>query len=384
MAGQQEADVHEEAAPRRVLRALFVSENLGGHRTLHLGLERALRDCRDVEGRFLQVPPPGPLRRLASAPIPGLAALDADLAPLRDQVAVSWQAHRMLDAWTERFDVLHAYTQNAVLLDANRLRRHPSIVSTDATIQQHAAMLPYRRASTGTAHRIRTSRRLEDRVYDAATLIVAQSEWTARSLRDDYGVPDSKLRQVPFGIWLSEPPVRSEPDPPQLTFIGQSMERKGGSRLLDLYRARLGDRCHLNLVTREPVPEQPGVTVLRDLVPGDPRITELLARTAVFVFPSQIDTFGYALLEAMAAGTPVVASRLAAIPEIVEDGVTGILVEPDAGDDELCAAILTMLDDPARRREMGRRAREAVEARFDARATTLQLVKVLHEAVDLY
>ena len=162
------------------------------------------------------------------------------------------------------------------------------------------------------------------------------------------------------------------------------MERKGGFRLLDLYRRRLGASCHLNLVTREPVPEQPGVTVLRDLFPGDSRITQLLARTAAFVFPSQIDTFGYAVLEAMAAGTPVIASRIAAIPEIVDDGVTGILVSPDAGDDELCAAIATLLEDPDRRRDMGRRARKAVEERFDARSTTVELVRVLHEAVSMY
>ena len=60
-----------------LMRALFVNENLGGHATVHLNLRRALRARPDVDARFYDVPAPGLVRKLAAAPVPGLAGLDA-------------------------------------------------------------------------------------------------------------------------------------------------------------------------------------------------------------------------------------------------------------------------------------------------------------------
>jgi glycosyltransferase involved in cell wall biosynthesis len=276
------------------------------------------------------------------------------------------------------------YTQNTALLSAADLRRHPAVVSTDATVAQHASMLPYRYPGRGTPTRVRLTQRFETRVYRAATIVAAQSEWAASSLRDEYGVPEPKLTCIPFGISLGPPMPRSEPDPPEITFIGQSLRRKGGNRLIDVFRTQLSGRCVLNVVTPEPVPEVDGVRVHSDIVPGDVRLRELLARTAVLVFPSEIDTFGYAVVEAMAEGTPVVAIANAALPEIVDDGVTGLLVPRDGADERLCAAIETLLDDPVRRRAMGAAARAKVEERYDAVRTTAALVDVLHEAVDRF
>ena len=82
------------------------------------------------------------------------------------------------------------------------------------------------------------------------------------------------------------------------------------------------------------------------------RRDELLAESAVFVFPSVMDTFGYAPIEAMAMGTPVVAYRATALPETVRDGVSGLLVEPD-DDDALGAAIERLLDDAPLRARLG-------------------------------
>jgi glycosyltransferase involved in cell wall biosynthesis len=75
----------------------------------------------------------------------------------------------------------------------------------------------------------------------------------------------------------------------------------------------------------------------------------------VLVLPSRREPFGTVLSEAMAVGTPVVATRVDGLPEVVQDGVTGALVPP--GDvDALAAAVLRVL---ARREEMGAAAREA-------------------------
>lgn len=69
-------------------------------------------------------------------------------------------------------------------------------------------------------------------------------------------------------------------------------------------------------------------------------------------------------LEAQACGVPVVATRVAAVPEVVEDGVTGLLVEPERPD-LVAAAVLRLLDDEETRRRMGAAGREAAVTRFD-------------------
>jgi glycosyltransferase involved in cell wall biosynthesis len=160
------------------------------------------------------------------------------------------------------------------------------------------------------------------------------------------------------------------------------MERKGGLRLLHAFREHLRGRCELNLVTLERVPPEPGVRVHNDFTPGDPRLVELLARSAVFAFPSDMDNSPYSVLEAMVAGLPVVTTRVGGIPEMVLDGETGLLVGDD--DSELAAAIGRLLDDADLRHDMGRAARRRAEERFDAAETTRLLADVLREARDRF
>ncbi|UGS35002.1 glycosyltransferase family 4 protein [Capillimicrobium parvum] len=96
-------------------------------------------------------------------------------------------------------------------------------------------------------------------------------------------------------------------------------------------------------------------------------VPELLARSDVFVLASRSEGAPLSVLEAMAAGLPVVASRVGGIPEIVVDGETGLLVEPgDPG--RLAAAIEQLLGDPRRRAAMGDAGRRRVLERFDVDA----------------
>ena len=75
-------------------------------------------------------------------------------------------------------------------------------------------------------------RRIERRVLDSATLLVAQSQWAATRCVDDYGIDADRVRIVPYGILMGERPDVAVGDPPIITWTGRSLERKGGARLL--------------------------------------------------------------------------------------------------------------------------------------------------------
>lgn len=362
------------------MRVHLVSENVGGHATLHLHLYRALRQQAGIEATLYEVPPPSLGRKLVAAPVPGLGRLDLDFHPLRDQLARSAVVRRHLDRLPTSPDVLHLYTHNVGLFSVGAMARQPTVVSLDATNQQNGYRLPQRYPTRFTPLTIAATKLLERRVYRASAFVVAHSKWAASSLVQDYGVEEDKIRVIPFGIAV--PPLSATArsgGKPRVTFIARSMERKGGWWLLDLWRRHLSDLCNLTLVTPEPVPAEPGVEVVGEVRQGDGRVFQLLAGTDVFAFPSAIDPFGYAPIEAMASAVPVVALRQAAVPEIVEDSITGFLVEP--GDERgFAEAVRCLLDDPSLCRRMGEAGRARALERFDVEVTTRQLVEVLQAA----
>ena len=94
---------------------------------------------------------------------------------------------------------------------------------------------------------------LERRVYAAADALVVKSRWAEASLRDDYGVDPARIRVIPYGIAVPEPPAVDR-DADLIAFIGRSMTRKGGWLLLEAWRRRLRPHARLLLVTPEPVP----------------------------------------------------------------------------------------------------------------------------------
>jgi glycosyltransferase involved in cell wall biosynthesis len=103
---------------------------------------------------------------------------------------------------------------------------------------------------------------------------------------------------------------------------------------------------------------------------------ELMRRASVFVLPSYAEGLPVSLLEAMAAGCPVVATRVGGIPDVITDGVDGVLVPP--GDPEaLAQAIGRILRDPAYARALGNAARETVANRYAA-ARSLERLEQLY------
>ncbi|PPI84717.1 hypothetical protein KEHDKFFH_08420 [Marinobacter maroccanus] len=105
-------------------------------------------------------------------------------------------------------------------------------------------------------------------------------------------------------------------------------------------------------------------------------ISDFYKGAAIFCLPSRVEPFGIVILEAASFGVPVVASRIGGIPEILTDGVNGVLVSPD-DQCELADAIRSLLDDPITAKEMGKRLTQHVSTHFSWRNAYEKYVDIL-------
>ncbi|MEU0056931.1 glycogen synthase [Streptomyces sp. NPDC006334] len=197
-----------------------------------------------------------------------------------------------------------------------------------------------------------------------------------------------------------------DPDRPFVLFVGRITRQKGVPHLLRAARridpaaqvvlcAGAPDTPEIDREFRELFEElsrsRDGVHWIPRMLPR-PDVIQLLTHAAVFVCPSVYEPLGIVNLEAMACGTPVVASRVGGIPEVVEDGVTGVLVPPDGVDAVhgaadggasfeagLVAALDAVLGDPARARRMGEAGRVRAVEQFGWDAVARRTVRLYEE-----
>jgi glycosyltransferase involved in cell wall biosynthesis len=156
--------------------------------------------------------------------------------------------------------------------------------------------------------------------------------------------------------------------------VGNDVERKG-LRLLTEAATTLGNAM-VDVVTGDDVRTAGSVRVHRGVAPGSEELRRLYREADVFVLPSYADAVPNVVLEAMAAGLPVVASDVGAIPEIVGDA--GVVVP--RGDGKALAATLSHLaDDPEARTRLGERACQRAREHYDANAAAERLTRWLRE-----
>jgi glycosyltransferase involved in cell wall biosynthesis len=168
----------------------------------------------------------------------------------------------------------------------------------------------------------------------------------------------------------------------RLGFIGNGFLRKGGDLLLKVHQEHFADLAHLTLVTHDP---PKGVSGLRNVeikteVPWVELMTSVLPGFDLFVFPTRFDYSPYAVIEAMSAGVPVISTRVGAIPEMVEDGVGGFLIEAGSAA-PLAERVSWAIDNRAQLPAMGERGRERAIEYYAAERNYPQLLDTLAEVV---
>jgi glycosyltransferase involved in cell wall biosynthesis len=176
---------------------------------------------------------------------------------------------------------------------------------------------------------------------------------------------------------------------PLILFLGRLYPEKGADVLIRAIRGRTERRSAppATCLIAGDGPERPRLEALAaghpvefaGFVDGAAK-ADLLARATAVVVPSRwYENAPMAILEAFAAGTPVVASRIGGIPEMVRDGVEGLLVEPgDAGD--LARALDRLLGDATLRRRLGRQARETAARAHAPERYVADLERVYRDA----
>lgn len=237
---------------------------------------------------------------------------------------------------------------------------HRYVVSVDATPIQVDSMGRHYNHRRGPRLIEQLKLRWYRRVLADARAVIAWSEWAARSLTSDYGVPPERIvvahPGAPAELFAIE---RAEGETPgvRILFVGGNFERKGGPQLLAAFRAIRSEGLELVLVTESDVPPEAGVRVERGVRPGTPRLIDEYRRADIFCLPTLGDCTPIAVEEAMAAGLPVVTTTVGANTETVVNGETGLLVP--AGDVQaLASALRTLVDDPERRASMGSKGRQ--------------------------
>ncbi|KAF1008686.1 MAG: Glycogen synthase [Burkholderia gladioli] len=284
----------------------------------------------------------------------------------------------------------------AFLLD----RRWPLVTSLHTTLHTWMESNPRRTSSWWWLYSFgKPMLALEAMLMTQADAVRANSRAILREIEGAYGLEfdASRTRVIPHG--LPPPRVVAPPrhahDMIELLFVGRLEQRKGIQILLQalpplmqrwpgLCVRLIGDTQIRNAAghfdKEDFLARHQGADWLPRVVfegrVSDGRVLQAYAKCDIFVGPSLFESFGMVFIEAMRQGKPVIACHAGGMPEVVEDGRTGLLVPP--GDaHSLEQAIERLLQDPAMRQRLGTAARRAYECRFTAQ-------RMAEESLPLY
>lgn len=278
-----------------------------------------------------------------------------------------WQLY-----WAARslkgYDIVHAHGPEGVGFGLGRHVGRPSALVMSSYL---AAFVP------GQGKMQQVWRFYEGIALRRADRVFALSEFARSGLSQFYNVPLDRITTIYAGVSAefldrvaNHQPFQSQR--PVLLLVGRLEPQKGIDVLLRALSLMNQYQITLRIVGYGPY-EAEYQALARTLGLSErveftgfvapEAMPEVYCAADLFVLPSRGESFGLVLAEAMAANLPVVASRTGAIPEVIEDGQTGILVPPD-DPSALAQALDSILTDPSRSRAMGMTGRARVEAKF--------------------
>ena len=284
---------------------------------------------------------------------------------------------------------------NVLLLGLVRRLRTELKIPVVATLQGEDAFLD----ALPEANRREAWSVLQDRAQDVDRFI-APSQYFGQLMQSRIGFDAEKLSVVPNGILLDGYKTTSAPsEPPVLGYFARMCEDKGLPQLVEAFRL-LKKRQETRSVRLKiggglGPSDQALVDTLKEQLTVDGFIEDVtfcpnLDRdqkvaffndVTVFSVPSLYgESFGLYLIEALAAGVPIVQPRHAAFPEIVENTGGGIVVEPGCAE-ALAEGIASLLKDPERAKELGRRGQESVRARFGIDSMAREIMNVYEQVL---
>jgi glycosyltransferase involved in cell wall biosynthesis len=292
------------------------------------------------------------------------------------------RAHREVARMNKqtKLDALFFHTQVPAILAQRWVRKIPSIVSLDATPLQYDELGASYKHAKGPAWLEAWKWRLNRDCFRYVRRLVAWSEWTKIGLVRDYDVPADKIAVIPPGVnvdeWRRPTPRVPHADPVKILFVGGDLERKGGLVLLEAFRALRHLRLELHLVTKARLPPEPGVFIYNNLEANSQPLKDLYHSCDIFALPTFGDTFAMVLSEAGASGMAIISTRMAAIPELVRNGETGVMV-PTGDVVSLTQALRDLATNPTLRITLGERAMAHVSRHYDAPTNASRLLGLL-------
>jgi glycosyltransferase involved in cell wall biosynthesis len=278
--------------------------------------------------------------------------------------ALTRAAERQLHGRDGEFDVIFQF--QTLFSPGQPKKRRPFVIYTDnimsLTERFYPAWAPL------SAAQFRRWQALETRVCGAAAYVLAMSDFLRDALIADYACDPARVVCVGSGAPIVSARLDLRRwDSATALFVGRDFVRKGGRFLLDAWprvREQLpGARL---IVVGPPQPaagsDLPGVE-WRGPVESQNELARLYENASAFVLPSLFEPFGHVFLEAMGCALPCIGAAHCAMPEIISDGETGLLVPPRESE-PLAHALVRLLGDPSLAEALGRRAHERVGAEY--------------------
>ena len=244
----------------------------------------------------------------------------------------------------------------------------------------------------------------EEKMLERANKIIAVSHFTKRELLEYYKVPEEKIRVIHNGVDVNKfKPAQDKrkikqalgfnPDDLTILSVGRLYARKGLFTLIESMHAIVerfknakfiisgkgqSDEMRKLLAHAEKIGVKDSI-IFTGYYP-DKKLPKLYQAADVFAFSTFYEHHPFAVLEALSTGLPVVTTSVGGIPETIENGKNGFLVEP-FNPKQFADRILYLLEHPAEASEMGLLARQTILERFDWRIVVKDVLRVYDEAL---